>query len=140
MATGSSACTQNRREMMRWPGTSPPKTQSIRWVPTTGIDSSTPWSTPRLPPDIMSFGRIPPVHPTAMPRTSRLTQISQFSPRGRRNAPVKNSRSNCRHTAATKISAAQWWICRISSPPRTSKLICSVDLYAWLIRTPLSAW
>ena len=40
--------------------------------------------------------------------------------------------------AARKTSAAQWWICRISRPPRTSKLMFSVDSYAWLIRTPSS--
>ncbi len=54
----------------------------------------------------MSSGKMVPVHPAAMPSTSRVTQVSQFSLRGRRNAPVKNSRSSCRHTAATKISAA----------------------------------
>jgi hypothetical protein len=35
-------------------------------------------------------------------------------------------------------SAAQLCICRISSPPRTSKLMSSVDRYAWLIWTPSS--
>ena len=40
--------------------------------------------------------------------------------------------------AARNRSAAQWWICRMSSPPRTSKLIRSVDAYASLIRTPFS--
>ena len=35
-------------------------------------------------------------------------------------------------------SAAQWWICLISSPPRTSKLIRSVDSYASLILMPSS--
>jgi len=58
--------------------------------------------------------------------------------RGWRNAPMKNSRSRCRHTAATKISAAQWWTCRISSPPRTSKLRCRADSYALLTGTPRS--
>ncbi len=37
---------------------------------------------------------------------------------------------------AMNRSAAQWWICRISRPPRTSKLMCRVDAYASLIRTP----
>ena len=40
--------------------------------------------------------------------------------------------------AATNRSAAQWWICRISRPPRTSKLMFSVEAYASLIRTPFS--
>ena len=40
--------------------------------------------------------------------------------------------------AAMKISAAQWWICRTSRPPRTSKLMCIVEAYASDIRTPWS--
>jgi hypothetical protein len=75
----------------------------------------------------MSSGKIVPVQPAAMPSASSVTQISQVSLRGRRNAPLKNSRSNTRHTAAAKIRAAQWWICRISNPPRTSKLRSMVD-------------
>ncbi len=53
--------------------------------------------------------------------------MTQFSSRGLRNAPVKNTRNMCTVMAATKISAAQWWICRISRPPRTSKEMFSVD-------------
>ena len=60
----------------------------------------------------------------------------QLNSRGLRYAPVKNTRSMCTMIAATNSSAAQWWICRISSPPRTSKLMFSVDAYASLIRTP----
>ena len=55
----------------------------------TGIDSVTPSSTDRLPPDIRSSGRMVPDTPATMPSTSRVTQISQFSQRGRRNRPVK---------------------------------------------------
>ena len=40
--------------------------------------------------------------------------------------------------AAINSSAAQWWIWRMSSPPRTSKLMLRVDAYASLIRTPSS--
>jgi hypothetical protein len=36
------------------------------------------------------------------------------------------------------ISAAQWWIWRMISPPRTSKLMSMVDLNASLIAMPLS--
>ena len=63
---------------------------------------------------------------------------TQLSSRGRRNAPVKNVRNMCTVIAATNSSAAQWWICRISSPPRTSKEMCSVDANASDISTPLS--
>ena len=55
----------------------------------TGTDSVTPSSTPRLPPDSRSSGRMVPDRPATMPSTSRVTQISQFSQRGLRNAPVK---------------------------------------------------
>jgi len=75
--------------MMSCPGKSPPKIHSIRCVPMTGTDSVTPSSTPRLPPDSRSSGRMVPDRPATMPSTSRVTQISQFSQRGLRNAPVK---------------------------------------------------
>ncbi len=51
----------------------------------------------------------------------------QLNSRGLRNAPVKNTRSMWINIAATNISAAQWWIWRMIRPPRTSKLIFSVD-------------
>ena len=47
---------------------------------------------------------------------------------------MKKIRSMCARIAATNRSAAQWWICRISRPPRTSKLMFSVEAYASLIR------
>jgi hypothetical protein len=62
--------------------------------------------------------------------------ISQLTSRGLRYAPVKKIRSMCAMIAATNRSAAQWWICRISSPPRTSKLMFRVEAYASLILTP----
>ena len=46
--------------------------------------------------------------------------ITQLSSRGLRNAPVKNTRNMWTMIEATKISADQWWICRMSRPPRTS--------------------
>ena len=54
--------------------------------------------------------------------------MTQFSSRGLRNAPVKNTRNMCTVIAATKIKDAQWWICRMIRPPRTSKEMSSVDL------------
>ena len=42
--------------------------------------------------------------------------------------------------AAANISAAQWWTCRTNSPPRTSKLMSSVDAKALDISTPRSGW
>ena len=53
--------------------------------------------------------------------------MSQLVSRGLRKAPVKKTRAMCTIIAATKISAAQWWICRMISPPRTSKEISRVD-------------
>ncbi len=48
------------------------------------------------------------------------------------------TRSMCTIIAATNSAAAQWWICRISSPPRMSNEMSSVEAYAWDISTPLS--
>ena len=53
--------------------------------------------------------------------------ITQFSSRGRRKAPVNATRIRWTIIAPTKIIAAQWCICRTSSPPRTSKEMCSVE-------------
>ena len=51
---------------------------------------------------------------------------------------MKKTRSMWMVSEAMNRSAAQWWICLISRPPRTSKLIRSVDWYASLIRMPSS--
>ncbi len=53
--------------------------------------------------------------------------MTQLSSRGLRNAPVKNTRIRCTTIEARNSSAAQWWIWRMSSPPRTSKEIFSVE-------------
>ena len=45
----------------------------------------------------------------------------QLSSRGLRKAPVKKIRPMCTTMEPMKMSAAQWCIWRISSPPRTSK-------------------
>jgi hypothetical protein len=60
----------------------------------------------------------------------------QLSSRGLRNAPVKKMRSMCTMIAATKISAAQWCIWRMISPPRTSNDRSSDDAYAADMCTP----
>jgi len=49
---------------------------------------------------------------------------------------VKKMRIMCAMIAAMNRSAAQWWICRMSRPPRTSKLMFRVEAYARLIETP----
>ncbi len=64
----------------------------------------------------------------------------QLLSRGRRNAPVKNTRNMCAAIAATNSSAAQWWICRMNRPPRTSKEMSSVDSNARDIGTPCRFW
>lgn len=71
-----------------------------------------------------------------MPSTSSRKPNSQLTSRGLRKAPVKNTRIMWTIIAARKTSAAQWWICLISSPPRTSKLMSSVDSKACVIRIP----
>ena len=47
--------------------------------------------------------------------------MCQLIVRGLRNAPVKNTRNMCTTIEVMNSSAAQWWIWRISRPPRTSK-------------------
>ena len=64
--------------------------------------------------------------------------MSQFVSRGLRNAPVKKIRQQCVTIAAMNSSAAQWWICRMSRPPRTSKEMRSVESYASVIGKPRS--
>ena len=71
-----------------------------------------------------------------MPSMISVRPMSQLSSRGLRNAPVKNTRNMWISIAPTNISAAQWWICRMTSPPRTSKVMFSVDSYALDISTP----
>jgi hypothetical protein len=51
----------------------------------------------------------------------------QLSSRGLRKAPVKKIRPMWISMAATNISAAQWWIWRITRPPRTSKEMWRVE-------------
>jgi hypothetical protein len=53
--------------------------------------------------------------------------MSQLSSRGLRKAPVKKTRIMWTIIAAMKIIAAQWCICRMSRPPRTSKEMSSVE-------------
>ena len=53
--------------------------------------------------------------------------ITQLNSRGLRKAPVKNTRNMCTAMAAMKSSAAQWCICLMSSPPRTSKEMSRVE-------------
>ena len=55
------------------------------------------------------------------------TPITQFISRGLRKAPVKNTRHRCTEMAAMKNRADQWWICRMSRPPRMSKEMSSVE-------------
>ena len=53
--------------------------------------------------------------------------MTQLSSRGLRNAPVKKTRSRWTIIEAMKSIAAQWCICRISRPPRTSKEMSRVE-------------
>lgn len=64
--------------------------------------------------------------------------MTQLSSRGLRNAPVKKMRSMCRPIEATNSRAAQWWIWRISRPPRMSNEMSSDEAIAADISMPLS--
>jgi hypothetical protein len=57
-----------------------------------------------------------------MARISRVQPMIQLISRGRRKAPVKNTRQACTASDARNSRAAQWWIWRITRPARTSKL------------------
>ena len=73
-----------------------------------------------------------------MASSDRTVPMTQLSSRGLRNAPVKKTRNMCTVIDTVNISADQWWIWRMISPPRTSKLMSTVDLNASLIGMPLS--
>ena len=73
-----------------------------------------------------------------MASIDRIEPMTQLSSRGLRNAPVRKTRSMCTVIATQNMRAAQWWICRMSRPPRTSKEIANVDEYASDIVMPLS--
>ena len=55
-----------------------------------------------------------------MASSSIVTPMIQLISRGRRNAPVKNTRSRWATIVPRKISAAQWWAWRMTMPARTS--------------------
>ncbi len=79
------------------------------------------------------------MNPAPSPRVISRNPTSQLISRGLRNAPVKNTRIMCVTIAAMKISAAQWWICRISRPPVTSNDRSRVEANALDISTPCIA-
>ena len=64
--------------------------------------------------------------------------MTQLASRGLRNAPVKKIRAMCTTIAAMNSSAAQWCICRMNRPPRTSNERFSEDSYAADISVPRS--
>ena len=65
--------------------------------------------------------------------------MTQLISRGRRNAPVKNTRARCTAMEARNSRAAQWWIWRMTRPARTSKLSSRADRNAAVISTPRRA-
>jgi hypothetical protein len=73
-----------------------------------------------------------------MARTNSRNPKIQLTSRGLRKAPVKNTRIMWASMEPTKIRAAQWWACRISRPPRTSKDMCRVEANASDIIWPRS--
>ncbi len=76
-------------------------------------------------PDSRSSSREYPKKPFIIDRTNRVTPTTQLISRGRRKAPVKNTRHMCTTRAAMKTRAAQWCIWRMTRPARTSKLMSS---------------
>ena len=68
--------------------------------------------------------------PFRIARISIVSPIVQLSSRGLRNAPVKNTRAMCSTIEPTKMSQAQWCICRIRRPARTENERFTVEANA----------
>ena len=77
--------------------------------------------------------------PARKPSRNSVTPITQFVSRGLRKAPVKKIRAMCTTIDAMNSSAAQWCICRMNRPPRTSNEMFSDDSKAADISVPRSA-
>jgi hypothetical protein len=108
MAAGTrSTCETKSREMTSWRENSPPSSTKVRSSPTTGRESSVACPTRRFAPASRSSGREKPANPLIRARASSARPTSQLSSRGRRKAPVKNTRARCTTIAATNTSAAQ---------------------------------
>ena len=108
------------------PGKSPPNSAQCIHVPMIGMPSVIDDRAARTPvPDSRSSGSEYPKKPSNIARINSSEPITQLASRGRRNAPVKNTRARCTMIDAANSSAAQWWICRTNNPPRTSKLMSS---------------
>ncbi len=78
-------------------------------------------------PDSWSSSSEYPAKPLKTARIRRVTPTIQLISRGRRKAPVKKTRAMCTTMVATNNRAAQWWIWRITSPARMSKLSSMAD-------------
>ncbi len=74
--------------------------------------------------------------PARKPTQNSSEPMIQLVSRGLRKAPVKKTRSMCTTIAAMNSSAAQWCICRITRPPRTSNEMSRLDAYAADIGVP----
>ena len=116
------------RSRITSPGNSPPNSDVVTQVPTTGMDSVIALAIRRPVPDSASSGRPYPQKPSRKPSQNSDTPTIQLASRGLRNAPVKNTRNMCTMIAAMNSSAAQWCICRMTSPPRTSNEMFSAVL------------
>ena len=101
---------------------------STTYVPTTGIDSATEYGDPQAGAGQQVVGQRVAGEALEDRRGSAGPMpMCQLIVRGLRNAPVKKTRNMCTTIDVVNSSAAQWWIWRISSPPRTSKEMCSVE-------------
>ena len=114
---------------MSSPGNSPPNSDVVTQEP---IDRDRQHDRTRRSAGRCRTARRPAASSRRSPRGSRARTASrpmiQFGSRGLRNAPVKNTRSMCTMIAAMNSSAAQWCICRMIRPPRTSNDRFSVEL------------
>ena len=128
MSAGNSrTCTVNSRGMMASPGNGPSNTAKASQEPMTGMDCISPSAMRSPVPESRSSGSEYPANPSATASNDSSVPMTQFSSRGLRKAPVKNTRHMCTRMEQMNSSAAQWWICLITRPPRMSKEMSTVD-------------
>ncbi len=120
------------------PGNSPPNRTEVSQVPTNGTARVVPCTIRRPVPDRLSSGRPYPLQPQTRTTRKAPTVSTQIPRRGRRKAAVKNAPASCSSNEAGSSRAAQWWACRRSRPPGTSKDSHSVDANARDIAVPRS--
>ncbi len=124
---GTSSTWVTNTRGMTWPGKPPSNANADRYVPTSGIDSSSPCACRSPVIASWSAGSETPRNDSNRASPNSSAPSIQVSSRGFLNAPVKKTRHMWATIASTNTVAAQWCSWRISSPPRTCTLISTTD-------------